>query len=67
MCTASVTVAGALNYEGNGKHTIIIRATDKGGLFVAIRFTIAVVDVNDKPTVKRQHEQTEKNDIALFL
>ena len=52
MCTADLTVSGSLNYEGNGKHSIIVRATDKAGLFIATRFTIVVVDVNDKPTVR---------------
>ncbi|XP_065840080.1 protocadherin Fat 4-like isoform X2 [Oscarella lobularis] len=49
VCFANVVVAGSLNYEENNRHTVIVRATDVSGLHKAVRFTITVVDVNDKP------------------
>ena len=51
-CTAEVTVVGELNFEAIAKHDIIVRVTDKGGLFKVANFTVTVVDDNDKPTVR---------------
>ncbi|XP_062505201.1 protocadherin Fat 4-like isoform X3 [Corticium candelabrum] len=49
VCSAKIYVAGTLNHEVTNRHTIIVRATDTGGLFVATKFTISVLDVNDPP------------------
>ena len=46
----------ALNYEANAQHSIIVRATDKGGLFKTKRFTVKVVDVNEQPTVTTAYQ-----------
>ena len=54
VCFANVVVAGSLNYEENNRHTVIVRATDVSGLHKAVRFTITVVDVNDKPEARKQ-------------
>ena len=54
MCTANVTVEGDLNFERSEKHSVIIRATDKGKLFKVAPFSVTVVDVNDKPRVGNQ-------------
>ena len=53
VCTAKIYVAGTLNHEYTNRHTLIVRATDSGGLFVATKFTISVLDVNDPPRVSR--------------
>lgn len=51
VCTTKLVVSGTLNYEETVKHEIIVRATDKGGKFKTTKFTVQVVDINDKPTV----------------
>jgi hypothetical protein len=49
ICTAKIYVAGTLNYEDTDRHSIIVRATDRGGLFITTKFSITVLDVNDAP------------------
>ncbi|HET6467019.1 MAG TPA: cadherin domain-containing protein [Geminicoccaceae bacterium] len=46
-----VTVApgAVLDFESAQSHTILVRATDAGGLFGERAFTIALVDVNEAP------------------
>lgn len=45
-------MAGKLNYELNSRHDIVISASDLGGKSYVAKFTIAVQDVNDPPTVR---------------
>jgi len=40
----------SLNFETKRSHSIRVRSTDPGGLFVEKVFTITVVDVNEAPT-----------------
>ena len=40
-----------LDFEANAQHSIIVRVTDKGGLFKTVSFTAKIVDVNEQPTV----------------
>ena len=42
---------GVLDFEANAQHSIIVRATDKGGLFKTVSFIVKIIDVNEKPTV----------------
>ncbi|HEX8666087.1 MAG TPA: cadherin domain-containing protein [Beijerinckiaceae bacterium] len=46
--SGQITVANGvlLDYEQSGAHSITVRATDSGGLFVERTFTVPVVDVN---------------------
>ena len=48
-CSAALLVSGLLDYETQSQHYITIRSTDSKGLFVARRFSVAVVDVNEPP------------------
>eukprot|EP01136_Pigoraptor_vietnamica_P014679 Opistho-1_new@57081 len=46
----TLVTAGAIDYEAQTSYTVGIVATDKGGLFVAIDFTIRVNNKNEAPT-----------------
>ena len=49
--TGLITVANAslLNYEANSSHTIVVRATDVGGLVYDKTMTVSVSNVNETP------------------
>jgi VCBS repeat-containing protein len=51
--TGSITVANSslLDYETNTSHTIVVRATDAGGLTFDRTLTIGVTNVNEAPVV----------------
>ena len=47
----ALKTAAIFDYETQGSYAIRLRVTDNGGLFVEKQFTIAVVDVNETPTL----------------
>ena len=49
-CTIPVIVSGALDYESNIQHAIIVRVTDNQNLVNTTKFTIKILDVNDRPS-----------------
>jgi len=49
--TGVVTVAGALDFESNSSHTIVVRATSTDTSFSTKSFTIGLTDVNDNAPV----------------
>ncbi len=51
--TGAITVANSslIDFETNASHSITIRVTDQGGLFVDRSFTINVTNVNEAPTI----------------
>jgi Ca2+-binding RTX toxin-like protein len=51
--TGAITVAdgGRLDFEAGPTQTIIVRATDQGGLFTERVFVINLTDVNEAPTI----------------
>ncbi len=50
MCSVSLVLNSVVNYEIQSSHWIIVRSTDKEGLFHTERFLVNVVDQNDAPT-----------------
>ena len=44
-----MTVNGVLNHEVDALHTIVVRVTDQHSLFKTARFSVKIVDVNDRP------------------
>ena len=49
--TGVITLAGALDYETDQSHDVIVTATSLDGTSDAATFTIAVSDVNEAPTI----------------
>jgi VCBS repeat-containing protein len=49
--TGAITVANSnlLNFEANNSHSVVVRATDAGGLFVDRTINVTVSDVNEAP------------------
>ena len=52
-CLSQVIVVGRLDHETESNHYITVRVTDSKGLFRVHRFQISIVDVNERPTVRR--------------
>ncbi|MBI5773448.1 MAG: cadherin domain-containing protein, partial [Verrucomicrobia bacterium] len=50
IADGTLQTAAALDYETKGSHSIRVRATDGGGLFVEKQFTVTVTDANDAPS-----------------
>ena len=46
----SVANGSLLDFESNTSHSMTVRVTDQGGLFIDKTFTIAVMDVNEAPS-----------------
>ncbi len=46
----SVANGSLLNFEADTSHTVLVRATDSGGLFAERTITIALTNVNESPT-----------------
>ena len=57
---SNLTVASALNYENATSHSIGVRATDQGGLFVNKNFTITVTDVFEITSPEQAFTNGEK-------
>ena len=53
-CLSQVIVVGSLDYETESNHYITVRVTDSKGQFRVHRFQISIVDVNERPTVRRE-------------
>ena len=53
-CLSQVIVVGGLDHETESNHYITVRVTDSKGLFRVHRFQISIVDVNERPTVRRE-------------
>ena len=51
QCTATLLVAGPLDYEQDKLHNIVVRVVDEAGLAKTQPFTIMVRNVNDRPEV----------------
>ena len=51
-CQTKLLVTGDLNYETATSYDVIIRVTDQDGLSGVERFTIELVDANDRPSVR---------------
>ena len=51
LATGVITLAGALDYETDQSHDVIVTATSLDGTSDAATFTIAVSDVNEAPTI----------------
>jgi len=50
--TGAIKVAKlGLNYEIRNQYVLIVRVTDKGGLFVSAPVTINILDINEPPTL----------------
>lgn len=49
-CWIRLVLRKLVNFEKQSSHRIIIRTTDNHGLFHTQRFTVSIVDVNDRPT-----------------
>ena len=48
-CTVPVIVNGVLNHEVDALHAIVVRVTDEHKLFKTARYSIKIIDVNDRP------------------
>ncbi|MBU6174621.1 MAG: cadherin repeat domain-containing protein, partial [Planctomycetes bacterium] len=65
--TGRITVANSslLNYEASTSHTIVVRATDVGGLTVDRTLTVTVTNVNDSPRLYGARMVDDFDDGAL--
>lgn len=59
--TGVISVAGALDHETVGSHTLTVQGTDGGGLSNTWPVTITVGDVNEAPTVALTSFSTGEN------
>lgn len=49
-CTAPLQVSGDLDYETSATEDILVRVTDKSGLFHVQPLIVMILDVNDRPS-----------------
>jgi hypothetical protein len=61
----SLETAAAFDYEAKSSYSVRVRATDQGGLWTEMPFTISVTNVNDAPVNTVPSAQTALEDTAL--
>ncbi|XP_048583508.1 protocadherin Fat 4 isoform X2 [Nematostella vectensis] len=49
ICSTKLRVRGGLDYEQSAREDVIVRVMDDHGLSLSQRFTVQVLDANDKP------------------
>lgn len=59
--------AAVFNYEGQSSYSVLIRATDAGGLYFDKSFTISIIDVNDAPVLLNSQYSIDENSVANTL